>query len=287
MFAIVSDLYPHACVCFDGMHEGFDATYALAFTGCFRFSAANPGEEVTAVRGGMLNLVVQQDQLPFRFQIGAIEDIEDLARHEFLAAIVSHALYKLAHLDSQLLGNTIAEGMLQDEAHAAFARLAVDADDWFIGPPDICGIYRQIRYLPDRRVFVRAQRQSLGNSVLMRSREGRKHQLASVGLARRHRHLRAILESFNDGWQVREIQAWQHPLRIEVHRQRDHIGVAGTFAIAKQGSLHALCARQHGQLRGSNRTAAIVVGVHAQYDITPSRNMRSHPFNLVGIHIGR
>ncbi|MGF6301728.1 hypothetical protein OKW43_003121 [Paraburkholderia sp. WC7.3g] len=60
------------------------------------------------------------------------------------------------------------------------------------------------------------------------------HQLSRIRMPRGHRKPRATLRHAPDRRQIRQIQTAVDAHRVEIHRERDEIDVAGALAIAEQ-----------------------------------------------------
>jgi len=64
------------------------------------------------------------------------------------------------------------------------------------------------------------------------------------------------------GVDIGEIEPRVDALRVEIHRERDEIDIAGALAIAEKASFDAVRAREHRHFRRGDRRAAIVMGMH-------------------------
>ena len=110
---------------------------------------------------------------------------------ELLVGVVGDALDEVAHLGGHLLGQVVAEVVLQDIGDAPFARLAVDADDiGLVFPVDVVGVQGEIGDGPEGLLTLLAELHALGDGVLVGAREGREDQVTGVGLAVAHGHYR-------------------------------------------------------------------------------------------------
>src|SRR5690606_35647383 len=110
-------------------------------------------------------------------QILALEGIQDLLWAEFLLLSVRDLLDRLTKLNLQIARQHEAKVFFQDVGDTAFARLTVDADHGFVGPPDVTWIDGQIRDLPHLVVVGFTRGQPLLDGVLMRAAESREYQL--------------------------------------------------------------------------------------------------------------
>ena len=86
---------------------------------------------------------------------------------------------------------------------------------------------------------------------------------------------------------VGEIEPRVDALRIQVKREAHQIDIAGALAIAKQRALDALRPCHDGKLRGRDRSAAIIMGMHADDLAIPPGDITAKPLDLVGINIRR
>ena len=78
-----------------------------------------------------------------------------------------------------------------------------------------------------------------------------------------------------------------HALAHHVHRQRDHVDVAGAFAVAEQRAFDAVGAGHDAEFRGGDAGAPVVVRMQRQHDAIALAEIAVHPFDLVGVDIGR
>ncbi len=218
-------------------------------------------------------------------QVLAREQRVQVGRIDFAAALVGLALHDARELDLQAARQLQAVFLLEQVRHAAFARLAVDADDRIVAAPQVGRIDRQVRHFPDGVGLL--LRKPLLDRILVRTRERREHQIARIRMARVHRQLVAILNQLAHGVDVRKVQARVHALRVQVHRQRDQIDVTSALAVTKQAALDAIRTGHHGQFGSGDGGAAVVVRVDADDERFAVVQVAAHPFDLVGIDIRR
>jgi len=102
-----------------------------------------------------------------------------------------------------------------------------------------------------------------------------------------HRQLVAGLDAGAHPGHVGEVQPAAHAMQVQVHGQRHQVHVAGAFAVAEQAALDPLRAGQHRQFGRGHGGAAVVVRVHAEHDAVAARQVAVHPFDLVGVDVGR
>jgi hypothetical protein len=69
-----------------------------------------------------------------------------------------------------------------------------------------------------------------------------------------------VLDHAADLVDVRQVELRVDPLAEEVQRQGDEVHVAGALALSEEAALHAVDAREHGELgRGDAGSAVVVV----------------------------
>ncbi len=84
--------------------------------------------------------------------------------------LVRHILYEVSHFLAHSVGQGNAIVLFQDIVHAAFSRLAVDADHiGIVIPTHILGIDRQIRYCPLVGSFLLTPLHPFCDRILMRT----------------------------------------------------------------------------------------------------------------------
>ena len=103
--------------------------------------------------------------------------------------------------------------------------------------------------------------QPLLDGVLMRPAECREHQLACIRLPRRHRHPGATLVHGANLAEIPKVQSRINSVHVQVQGHRDDVQVAGALAIAKQGALDTIGAREQSHFRRRHPSATIVMGV--------------------------
>ena len=139
---------------------------------------------------GMREVEVHEFNAAFVVHIVLVEDAIHFFGRQFGMRVVGNVLRGVAQLFTHLRGQHVTEVLLQNVADAAFARLAVDANDvGFVMAAHIGGVDRQVRCGPMLGVMLLAPLQALSDSVLMAAREGSEHELASVGAARLNLHV--------------------------------------------------------------------------------------------------
>ena len=216
-----------------------------------------------------------------------LEGHQDLAGGELLVGVVGDALDEVAHLGGHLLGQVVAEVVLQDVGDAPLAGLAVDADDvGLVLPVDVVGVQGEVGDGPVFLLPLFPEVHPLGDGVLVGAGEGGKHQVAGVGLAVPHGHTGQALIALHDLGHVGEVQLGVHPVGEEVHGHGDDVHVAGALPVAEEGALDPLAPGQQGQFPGGHGGAPVVVGVDGDDDVLPVMEVLAHVLNLLGIDMG-
>ena len=218
-------------------------------------------------------------------QILGLEDPPDIGRRHLLAGVVGDLLDGRAELDLQPARQFQIVLGFEKIGDAALARLAVDANDRFIGAPQILRVDRQIGHFPDIAVLARGQ--ALLDRVLVRAGKGREHQIADIGVARMDRQLRAVFDRARDLVDLREIETGMNALTVEIERQRHEIDIAGAFAMTEETAFDAIGAGHHAEFGCRHRRAAVVMRMQRQHDAVAPLEIAMHPFDLVGIDVGR
>ena len=116
--------------------------------------------------------------------------------------------------------------------------------------------------------------------------EGRKDQVAGVGLAVAHVHAGELLIELHDVGHVGEVQLGVHAVGEHVHGHGDDVHVAGALAVAEEGALDAVAAGQQGQLTGCHAGAPVVVGVDGDDHVFTVMEVLAHVLDLLGVHVG-
>ena len=102
-----------------------------------------------------------------------------------------------------------------------------------------------------------------------------------------HRQLVAIFRGAHQVVDVGEIDLRIDALGEQVQAERDEIDVAGALAVAEQGALDALRARQHRELRRGDAGAAIVVRMQADDGAVAVLELAAEILDLVGVDVRR
>ncbi|CAM2148194.1 hypothetical protein PT2222_10426 [Paraburkholderia tropica] len=221
---------------------------------------------------------------PLRLEIFAFEQRADRLAGDFHAGGVRDLLHGVAEFDLDAARRREAHAAFEQIRRAALARLAVHADHRVVAAAEIGGIDRQIGHFPDGVGLLK--RETLADRVLMRARKRREHEVARVRMARMHGQLIAALDHTAHGVDVRKIEARIDALRVEIHRERDEIDVAGAFAVAEETAFDTVRAREHGHFGGGHGGAAVVMRMHGEHDAVAIREVAVHPLDLVGVDVG-
>ena len=110
-----------------------------------------------------------------------MEDISDLLGRKLLVRTVGVTLDGISDILAHLRGKNISEIVLKQISDSALARLRVDSDNSrFVFSSNVVGVDRQIRNCPVLAIVVLTPLHTLGDSVLMRARESREHELTRI-----------------------------------------------------------------------------------------------------------
>ena len=104
---------------------------------------------------------------------------------DFAAELVHFVVGNRAEFALHVLGQFDAELAFEQIRHAAFAGLAIDADDFAVFAADVRGVNREIRHIPMLRAVFFPFVQPFLDGVLVRTAERGENQFARVRLARR------------------------------------------------------------------------------------------------------
>ena len=96
-----------------------------------------------------------------------------------------------------------------------------------------------------------------------------------------------IFEDVLDAVDVGAVEHRVDALRVHVERQRHDVDIAGALAIAEQRALDAVGARHQAELGGGDAGAAVVVRMQRDDHVVAIVEVAAHPFDLVGIDVGR
>ena len=113
-----------------------------------------------------------------------------------------------------------------------------------------------------------------------------KDQLSAVRRTLIDVHSGDTLINLNDLRHIGEVQLRIHALRIHVQCQRDNIHITGALAVAEQGALDTVAARQQSQLAVCHCTAAVVVGMQGDDNVFSAVEIVVHVLDLVGVDMG-
>ena len=110
------------------------------------------------------------------------ENAVDVFRRQLFVQVIGHVLDGIAKAFAHFRRKIVAVVLLQNIANAAFARLAVDADDvGFVLAAHIVRIDRQIGNRPLVQPFLFTPLHTFGNGVLMAAGESGEHQRTCIG----------------------------------------------------------------------------------------------------------
>ena len=173
---------------------------------------------------------------------------------------------------------------LQYVCHPPLAGLTVNAHHFFVAPPQIMRVDRQIGHIPD--IAVLAPYQTLANRILMTAGKSRKNQFAHIGVARVSGNIRAAFHHLANFRHALEIEFGIDPLGVKIHGHGNQVHIPGALTIAHQGAFDAVGAGHHTELRRRHRAAAVVVGMQADSDMFALLDALTNALHLIGKNIG-
>ena len=133
-------------------------------------------------------------------EVGGGEQIPDGLRRHFATVGVGIGLHLARELHLQTAGHDHAEFGFHQVGHAAFARLAVDADDGVVGAAHVGWVDGQVGHIP--QAFFIQRREAFFDRVLVRTAEGGEHQISHIRVARVDGQLVAMLHRAGHGIDV-------------------------------------------------------------------------------------
>ena len=164
----------------------------------------------------------------------------------------------------------IPEVLLHNKSRAAFAALAVDADNGLILPAYVRRVNGQIGHLPIGGITLGHVIHALLDGVLVRTGKSGEYQLAGIRMPLVNLHLGAGFIDMPDVVDIGEVQLGVHALGIHIHGHYHNIRITGALAVAEEGALHPLCASHETQLCGRYAAAPVIVGVEADDSAVPA-----------------
>lgn len=115
---------------------------------------------------------------------------------------------------------------------------------------------------------------------LVRTRERREDEFATVRCPRVHGQVIALGHNVNDLVQVGKVELGRDTLCVHVQGHRDEVDVARSLAVAKQATLDAICACHEAELRCSNASASVIVRVKRDDNVLPVLDVSAEVFDL-------
>ena len=128
---------------------------------------------------------------------------------------------------------------------------------------------------------------ALVDGVLVRAGKGGVDQFADIGMALRDLQLVRIFVDVLHPVDVGAVELGIDALRVHVERQRHDVDIAGALAIAEQRAFDAVRARHQAEFGGGDAGAAVVVRMQRDEQVVAVVEVAAHPFDLVGIDVGR
>ncbi|MNJ43964.1 hypothetical protein D3C77_389960 [compost metagenome] len=135
--------------------------------------------------------------------------------------------------------------LLQQVADAAFAGLAVNADDiTFVFTPNIFRIDGQIRNRPMLAIMLITPFHPFGDRILMGTGEGSEYEFTCIWLSFVHFHFGHALIDLDNFKNVLEIQLRIDTMGIHIQSKSDNVHVPCSFSVTKQCSFDSLSASE-------------------------------------------
>ena len=163
----------------------------------------------------LAEFVIQQLVRAAHIAVFLNKEVEYFLAFQFLALLFAGRLYHCTEFGMHGLGHFKAE-FLHNECRAAFARLAVDADNRLIFAADVGGVDRQIRDFPAVRMGFFHIGFALVDCVLMRPRKCGKDQFARIRMARTDMHFGGALVNIFDFVDVGKVEFAVHILCVHI-----------------------------------------------------------------------
>ena len=287
VFAVMYQGEVHAGLLLDGGRHGIQATVACG--GALGLLAVDRqcdvgGDRVVRVLDEVCFGDVERAVV---VEVGSLKDVQHFLHAQFAVLVVADILDAVAQILAHLRRRVIAVVLLQQEADAALAALAVDADDvGIVGTANIVRVDRDVGAGPLMQFLFLAPGHALGDGVLMAAAEGREHQGTGIRRALVDVHAGHALVNLADLGHVAEIEVRVHAVAVHVHGQGDGVHIAGALAVAEEAALDALGTGQHGQLGIRHAAAAVVVRMCGKNNAVTIFQMVGTPFDLVGVDVG-
>src|SRR5579872_313832 len=173
MLVVVAHLDTHAAILGECLDIARDRTVAVAADRARLALDRDLG--VNQAQLGMAGLgqggVPDESDRRGLLEVFLAEGIPDQLGQDLLAGVVSDLLDHLGELDLKKTRQVDAVVHLQDVGDAAFARLAIDSDDRFVGASEIGGIDRQVGHFPDLAIGRLEGLEALVDGILVRARK--------------------------------------------------------------------------------------------------------------------
>ncbi len=96
----------------------------------------------------------------------------------------------------------------------------------------------------------------------------------------------AVLGGAAQAVDVGDVEFGVDAVHEQVHRQVDHVDVAGALTVAEQRALDPVGARHHPELGGGDGAAAVVVRVQRHDDGGALLDRAAEPLDHVAVHVG-
>ena len=214
------------------------------------------------------------------------EDLTQDLRIDLTAGTVNIILNHSADFRVHGLGRIDAELFFQHINNAAFAGLAVDADEFFILAADVGRVDVQIRDLPaliEEVAAVTAFIQPLADRILMRTGESGKDQIARIGMTGMNFQAGVAFHDTDDFRHIAEAQPGFDAAGLHIQSQHRNIQIAGAFAMTEDRAFDTGRSGEQCQLGRGDGTALIVMGMQTDAGFRQIGIFPAEEFDHVGI----
>src|SRR5882724_6264157 len=170
MFAVMGDLEARHSRCTESVYKGGQGS--VPFAGKLNFFAV-PEQTRSAAHSAVATLSLESTQAPGpgSIDVFAPEHGFEFRAADFAAQPVHFLVSNRAEFPLHFFRQLDTKFTLQQVGNAAFARLAVNANDLSVLPADVGRIDCQVRHVPMRLAFLRPFGKTFPDSVLMRPAE--------------------------------------------------------------------------------------------------------------------
>ena len=199
--------------------------------------------------------------------------------------LVAHACCNCTEILLECFGQEQTIILFQNKGHAAFAALAVDADDRVVVSANIHRVDGQIRNFPSVRMGFHCFH-AFSDGVLMGTGESGIYQRTSIGVSGRNRHSCGCFINPHSLVDLCKVQFGINPLREDIHSYIHDVCIACSFTVAEQCAFYTISPCHQRQFSGGNSSASVIVGVQADMDTVSVFQVFAAVFDLVCVNVG-